>query len=188
MDYLATYIQRATDPEIDIKECWGIIVKTTPTVIYPEIKDYVTHDWPEINGVEIYIPPIPKYKSYDIVWNFSYIGDRGTSNSNITCFLDYLQGHELSIFSCYIQNGYRVVYKKCDPKSFKRREEDIVDFDVTFMVTKPKSYGIYLNNIPQRIKALKDEDIFWSDGEKMTLKKGEEIIVQDKNWGIITIN
>lgn len=142
MEYKPFLIQKLKNnsPVRDSKE-WGIWIKSIPFLLYPKMKEPAKRSWPDQNGDDEYLPESPVFEAYTMNVDFVFIGERGTANSQIRSFMNYLsRDGEFSIYDTYSALGRtRVRYSSYSDKAFRRREEenDVVQFTVTLKVNDP---------------------------------------------------
>lgn len=120
---------------------WGILVKSFPFKLRPEVKEPSKRDWKDQNGDDEFIPDKLVFKAYTMDVDFLFIGDFGAGNKKIGSFVDYLiTGGEFSIYDTYTNVGRtHARYVSMKEEAFKRREHgrDFISFSVLFKVNDP---------------------------------------------------
>lgn len=77
---------------VDTFEEYGIACKECPFVLFPEAKDVLSEDWPDEQGVDVYLPAQAKLKDYDFEASFITSGEESTVLTNIRSFAQFLYG------------------------------------------------------------------------------------------------
>lgn len=120
---------------------WGILVKSFPFKLRPEVKEPAKRDWKDQNGDDEFIPDKLVFKAYTMEVDFLFIGNSGAGNKNMGDFIDYLTaGGEFSVYDTYTKIGRtHVRYISMKEEAFKRRDQgrDFVSFSVSFKVNDP---------------------------------------------------
>ena len=106
-----------------------------------DVKDIVSRDWKDENGVDEYIPADGlKMSAYEIDVKFGYKGDKLGANKAISSLLSCLAAGYVSIYDTYTDIGRQKVrlVKLNDNAELVRNEDgDILIFSVTLKVCDP---------------------------------------------------
>ena len=140
MDYKSFLLRKGGSNVIDSKEQWGILAKSVPFVLVPDVKEYSKIDWPDEDGDDEYIPEDPHFKAYEMTVSFVYIGDYETANMQIKAFWDFVKQGEFELYDQYTKIGReKVRYVGYENDAFRRRtsDGDIVEFKFKFKVNNP---------------------------------------------------
>lgn len=120
---------------------WGILVKSFPFKLRPDVKEPAKRDWKDQNGDDEFIPSNAVFKAYTMDVDFLFIGDSGTGNQKIGEFIDYLTADgEFSVYDTYTKIGRtHVRYISMKEDAFKRRDQgrDFISFSISFKVNDP---------------------------------------------------
>ena len=114
----------------------------SPSELAANVKEssIVTTDFPEEDGVEAYVSPIPSKKEFDYPISFLYFSDNlNDANGKIHDFYESLLGRKITIYNDYkkvMVVGYAKSYKN---GSFYRNEKDVVEFEINFLIPKPSA-------------------------------------------------
>lgn len=109
-------------------------------------KELDFNDWHDQDGEDGFTPDIIPIKSYDMEIGLSYKGELDVCYTNISTFLNYLDGIDgtkalLKIYSVF--NGFgrqNVTYKDCSDFEFvKDNEGEHLQFKITLHVADPRT-------------------------------------------------
>ena len=119
---------------------WGILIKSFPFDIYPEMKDIPKNDWLDEDGDEEFVPDVPVFKAYEAEVEFIYEGARDTGYTNVRNFLSYLATNGLNrIYDSYTSIGRRNVryQKQSDAKLYRNSTKEYIIFKVNLKFNDP---------------------------------------------------
>ena len=119
---------------------YNIWAKSIPFRPMPDLKEPFIRDNPDRNGNEVYYPPNPVYKAYDMTCEFVYMGSEDSATPMIRLFIRYLV--ENGMFKFYDEwmkiGRTNVNYKSFgDDGKFTNVGKNIVVFKMTFTVNDP---------------------------------------------------
>lgn len=143
MDYYRIYMQQESEGAeiIDTIDSFGLYCVDIPFKIADGVKDVVSRDWHDEDGIDEYVPKDGlKMSAYDIDVKFGYKGDKFGANKAISSLLSYLAVGYVSIYDTYTDIGRQKVrlVKLNDNAELVRDEDgDILIFSVTFKVCDP---------------------------------------------------
>lgn len=104
------------------------------------IKDsnIVVTDFPEEDGVRVYIPEKPKKQAFDYTVKLAYYNSTGDAPSKISAFIESLLGKDVTIY-----NDYKKVKLTGKYKSYKDEGTyegtKVAIFSVTFLIYNPST-------------------------------------------------
>lgn len=111
----------------------------------PKESNFVTTDFPEEDGVDLYIPPVLAKKEFDYPVTFIYYANSlDTANLAITSFYTSLAGNKITIYNDYKKVMVVGYAKKYTTAEFYRNEIDVVTFELTFFIPKPQECNFNL--------------------------------------------
>ena len=119
----------------------------SPSELGCDIKEsnFVITDFPEEDGVDVYIPIAPSKKEFDYPITLIYFTESiDNANAAITSFYNALQGKKITIYNYFKRVmivGYVKAYKNVE---FYRQEKDVVTFELTFFIPKPQDCNFNL--------------------------------------------
>ena len=119
---------------------WGILIKSFPFDIYPEMKDIPKNDWFDEDGDEEFVPDVPVFKAYEAEVEFIYEGARDTGYTNVRSFLNYLATNGLNkIYDSYTSIGKQNVryQKQSDAKLYRNSTKEYIIFKVNLKFNDP---------------------------------------------------
>ena len=119
---------------------WGILIKSFPFDIYPEMKDIPKNDWFDEDGDEEFVPDVPVFKAYEAEVEFIYEGARDTGYTNVRSFLNYLATNGLNkIYDSYTSIGKQNVryQKQSDAKLYRNSTKEYIVFKVNLKFNDP---------------------------------------------------
>ena len=119
---------------------WGILIKSFPFDIYPEMKDIPKNDWFDEDGDEEFVPDVPVFKAYEAEVEFIYEGARDTGYTNVRNFLNYLATNGLNkIYDSYTSIGRQNVryQKQSDAKLYRNSIKEYIVFKVNLKFNDP---------------------------------------------------
>lgn len=180
-----TWVQKNTDAAKNINTEWGIITKSVPFNPFPDLKEVFKRDWPDVSGDQEYLPPIPKFKAYEIDVSFVYIGGFNTAGDKIRQFCEYIVGPEFSFYDEYTGNGFRCRFVSYNNNAFYRRDEDLVEFSLKLKINNPLSYVVLSNGSLSKTANAK-MSIYWSDGTKNDYTASQQISKTIAGFGIVS--
>ena len=126
---------------VETIEDFGLYCVDIPFKPAGDVKDIVSRDWKDENGVDEYIPADGlKMSAYDIDVKFGYKGDKFGANKAINSLLSYLATGYVSIYDTYTGIGRQKVrlVKLNDNADIVRDDDgDILIFSVTLKVCDP---------------------------------------------------
>lgn len=133
---------------VELLESFGIICMDIPFKMFPERKDLPTRDWPEEDGLDVYVPSVIPMKSYDLDVKFLCKGSKSNIRGNITSFIKFLYGRNsgavggrLAIYNEYTGKGRKdLVVSKVEDDLLYITDEDpdcVAQLSVTFTVYDP---------------------------------------------------
>lgn len=133
---------------VDTFDEWGIACQSFPFKVLPEPKDYVTRDWLDEDGLDVYVPRQVKFKKYDLEAEFIFAGNTSNMRQNLKSFIRFLYGKNaqngsplLSIYDEYTGIGRRnVLVTGFDTTQFLHDDTDedsVATFKVKFSVHDP---------------------------------------------------
>lgn len=136
---------------------WLVVCSAFPFKLLPDAKDYVTRDWKDGDGEDVYVPSTVRNKSYDIDAEFIYVGGDADMRQNIERFIQFIYGKNsglsqqgqwthpesgrLCIYDEYTRTGRKdVVVKSVDVDAYLTEDTDpdaVATFKVKFTVYDP---------------------------------------------------
>ena len=126
---------------VETIEDFGLYCVDIPFKPAGDVKDIVSRDWKDENGVDEYIPAGGlKMSAYEIDVKFGYKGDKFGANEAISSLLSYLTTGDVSIYDTYTGIGRQKVrlVKLNDNADIVRDDDgDILIFSVTLKVCDP---------------------------------------------------
>ena len=126
---------------VETIEDFGLYCVDIPFKPAGDVKDIVSRDWKDENGVDEYIPSDGlKMSAYEIDVKFGYKGDKLGANKAISSLLSCLTAGYVSIYDTYTGIGRQKVrlVKLNDNAELVRDEDgDILIFSVTLKVCDP---------------------------------------------------
>lgn len=175
MSYKKSYIQKGSDPAIDLFDAYNIRIKSIPFKPFPDTKEIVKREWYDQHGDDEFIPENMFFKAYEIDVKLTYIGGVDSARDSIFPLLQYMQGSEFFLYDEYSKVGIRCRYDSYLNDAFYRRGSDIVEFSVKLKVNNPLCYGLPILNETFSGKADCDMTIYWGDGTNSVLAKDDNI-------------
>jgi len=198
------FIQKGGDEAKDIFAEWGIIINKTQGLLeLPNPKDFFSRDWPEEQGVDLYIPDKVVFADKEVEIDITYLGNRGREQFNK--FISYIaqpnagqyalenRDGVFQFFSPYRNTGARLVYSGM---SFSRERyrggcigRDVVQVTLKFRCPNGLSfgastYGRSSNSLTFQMTEGEKIDVFYSDGTR-DLNKTETFIKNNVRFCII---
>lgn len=143
MDYYRIYMQQESEGAeiIDTIDSFGLYCVDIPFKIADVVKDVVSRDWHDEDGIDEYIPKDGlKMSAYDMDVKFGFKGDKFAANESISAFIDYLKSGYIKLYCNYTKIGRQHVrlVKLNDSAELVRNDDgDILVFSVTFKVCDP---------------------------------------------------
>ena len=138
---------------VDIKETFGIFCREFPFMKNPRSKALPTRDWPDEDGLDVYVPDTLPIKHYDIDVVFLYVGTEDNIGDNISNFIDFIYGRKkgndgdtvqsalLAVYNEYVGMGRKdIVVSEVENEIFYISDNDpdaIAQFKVKFTVYDP---------------------------------------------------
>lgn len=127
----------------DLYSDFGIKTTSAPLFVPGDTKELPSRDWPEEDGVDVYVPNIIPLKSYIVDISVVYNGGQGTFQSKLDSLASYLLtgGSELNIYSPYSATSCKGAhFVGFSDFSFTSDSAtgDIAEFKIKFKVAKPK--------------------------------------------------
>ena len=126
---------------VETIEDFGLYCVDIPFKPAGDVKDIVSRDWKDENGVDEYIPADGlKMSAYEIDVKFGYKGDKFGANKAISSLLSYLATGYVSIYDTYTDIGrqkVRLVKLNDDADLVRDDDSDILIFSVTLKVCDP---------------------------------------------------
>lgn len=145
---------------VNIYQEFGILCSENPLKLMDAMKDYATHDWMGEDGTDVYVPAIPRLKSYDIQFSFLYEGlndrvdDKRGFDENMRLFLEFLHSGRLCFYEEYTRFGRKdVVLSSFSDDGVIRETEPgrcIAKFKLTFKVHDPVT-EVFLNQSQNKL-------------------------------------
>lgn len=124
----------------DSKE-WGILIKSFPFDIFPEMKEVPKNDWYDENGDDEFVSDTPVFKAFESDIEFLYTGTKDTAIVNITSFMQYLSSNGMNnIYDQYTGIGRTNVRYVSIPDAKLYRNEsqgDLVVFKIKLKFNDP---------------------------------------------------
>ena len=134
-----------------------IVCRAFPFKLLPEAKDYVSRDWKDEDGEDVYVPASVRFKPYEIDAEFIYVGGDADMRQNIERFIQFIYGKNsglsqqgqwahpesgrLCIYDEYTRTGRKdVVVKSVDVDAYLTEDTDpdaVATFKVKFTVYDP---------------------------------------------------
>lgn len=143
MEYYRIYMQKESDGAvvIDTISSFGLYCMDIPFKVADSVKEPVSRDWHDEDGVDEYIPKEGlRMSAYEMDIKFGFKGDKFAANKSIGDFLDYLMDGYVKLYCDYTRIGRQHVRfsKLSDDAELVRCEDgDILIFKVTFKVCDP---------------------------------------------------
>lgn len=111
----------------------------------PKESNMIITDFPEEDGVDVYVPPVVAKKEFDYPITLIYFNESiDTANAAITSFYNSIYGKKITIYNDYkkvMVVGYVKSFKNAE---FYRSEKDVVTFELTFLIPKPQDCNFNL--------------------------------------------
>lgn len=180
------FIQKAGDEAKDIFAEWGIVVNATRGLLeLPNIKEPFSRDWPEEQGIDIYIPDRAVFSDKEVEIDITYYGGYGREQFNK--FVAYLiqpnknqyslenRDGVFQLFSPYRNTGARLTYRGMSFSKEKYRghcvSKDLVQATLKFRCPNGLSFGVSSygrpsNSLTFEITDGESIDVFYSDGTR----------------------
>ena len=143
MEYYKIYIKQEK-PDASVVETieeFGLYCVDIPFKPMSDVKEVVSRDWKDENGIDEYIPADGlKLSAYDMDIKFGYKGDKFGANEAISSFIEFLVSGYVSIYDTYTKIGrqkVRLVKLNDDADLVRGDDGDILIFSVTFKVCDP---------------------------------------------------
>jgi hypothetical protein len=133
-------IQIGTGTIYDISH-YGFFLGKSPSefVCNPKESNFVTTDFPENDGVDIYIPQVPSKKEFDYPITLIYFNNSlNTANGAITSFCNSLVGNKITIYNDHKKVKVVGYFKSQKTAEFYRQETDVITFELVFFIPKPQ--------------------------------------------------
>lgn len=139
INYEPFYIQTDADSTaVDLRERWGIIIKSNPNVVLPKAKEPYKHDWLDENGDDEYTQQM-YYEAMEISVGIYLSCDSIEELRQIKRdFFDKICRGEFKIYDSALKNGYRrvrYVSESLDRKIWGKRYTEIST--ITLKVNDP---------------------------------------------------
>ena len=126
---------------VETIEDFGLYCVDIPFKPAGDVKDIVSRDWKDENGVDEYIPTDGlKMSAYEIDVKFGYKGDKLGANKAISSLLSLLSAGYVSIYDTYTGIGrqkVRLVKLNDNAELVRDDDGDILIFSVTLKVCDP---------------------------------------------------
>ena len=126
---------------------YGFYLVKSPSELALPIKEsnIIVTDFPDEDGVTVYIPPIPAKKEFDYPIELLYFSTSlPDANQKIHDFYESLVGKKITLYNDLkgvMVIGYVKGYKDV---SFYRNEKDVVIFELNFLIPKPNECNFKL--------------------------------------------
>ena len=143
MEYYKVYIkqEKPDASAVETIEEFGLYCVDIPFKPISDVKEVVSRDWKDENGIDEYIPADGlKLSAYDMDIKFGYKGDKFGANEAISSFIEFLVSGYVSIYDTYTKIGrqkVRFVKLNDDADLVRSDDGDILIFSVTFKVCDP---------------------------------------------------
>lgn len=126
---------------VETIEDFGLYCVDIPFKPAGDVKDIVSRDWKDENGVDEYIPADGlRMSAYEIDVKFGYKGDKLGANKAISSLLSCLTAGYVSIYDTYTGIGrqkVRLVKLNDNAELVRDDDGDILIFSVTLKVCDP---------------------------------------------------
>ena len=126
---------------VETIEDFGLYCVDIPFKPAGDVKDIVSRDWKDENGVDEYIPADGlKMSAYEIDVKFGYKGDKLGANKAISSLMSCLTAGYVSIYDTYTGIGrqkVRLVKLNDNAELVRDDDGDILIFSVTLKVCDP---------------------------------------------------
>lgn len=142
MNRYSIYIQREGETAaVNSVEEWNVAVTSICTDTDGGFRDFTSREWADEDGEDVYVPATPRLKAFDAKWKVCYKGDADTAYEKLEAMREKLAGALLDIYDTYSSHGYAGCYLKefGDPTYTRNGNEDVLQFSITFRVTKPRT-------------------------------------------------
>jgi len=127
----------------DIYTAYGLrVVKFPYLPINSKPKNIAKRTYYDQTGDYLHFPTTITYEGIEFTVRFAYKGAKDAANTNITNFITYISGVEISIYSEYLKVGrqrVRVIEINNDPAFYRDSKKDVVEFDITFKTEDPNT-------------------------------------------------
>ena len=128
---------------VETIEDFGLYCVDIPFKPAGDVKDVVSRDWKDENGVDEYIPADGlKMSAYEIDVKFGYKGDKFGANTAVNSLVSYLLEGYVSLYDTYTRIGrqhVRFVKLNDNAELVRDGDGDILIFSVTMKVCDPKT-------------------------------------------------
>lgn len=155
---------------VDLKESFKIICQDFPFMKNPRSKALPTRDWPDEDGLDVYVPDTLPIKHYDIDVVFLYVGTEDNIGDNISNFIDFIYGRKkgndgdtvqsarLAVYNEYVGMGRKdIVVSEVENEIFYISDNDpdaIAQFKVKFTVYDPTTIVTPITNSFNKVTSL----------------------------------
>lgn len=126
----------------DIFTEYGLRVTAFPYLLLnAKPKNIATRTYYDQNGSYVYIPPTVKYEGQDFKVSFVYKGAKDSAGLNVSAFIAFISGAEISIYSEFVKVGRQRcrVMEIADGNLNRYDKKDILSLDITFRTEDPVS-------------------------------------------------
>lgn len=143
MEYYKIYMQKESEGAevIDTIDSFGLYCVDIPFKPADSVKEVVSRDWHDEDGVDEYIPKDGlKMSAYEMDVKFGFKGDKFSANKAISDLLEYLRSGYIKLYCDYTRIGRQHVrFSKLNDSAELVRDDDgdILIFSVTFKVCDP---------------------------------------------------
>lgn len=114
-DYKPFYVQRTGEAAKDTYTEWGLVIKTNPYPIFPDVKDVYSIDWKDEDGEDDYVDTSAYFESIDFEVVFVYTSGRALTspeslyNVSLRNFFGLFRDGEFAIYDSYTGIGLQGV-------------------------------------------------------------------------------
>ena len=120
MNAYGTYIQQISNSVtfyekgtvVDLLKTFNIVCQDFPFVKNPRSKGIPARDWPDEDGVDVYVPPTLPLKDYELDVTFLYVGTEPNIRADISSFIDFIYGRKKGSDADTVQSGRLAVYNE----------------------------------------------------------------------------
>lgn len=143
MEYYKIYMQKESEGAeiIDTIDSFGLYCVEIPFKIAEGVKDIVSRDWHDEDGLDEYIPKNGfRYSTYDMDVKFGFKGDKFAANAAIKGLMEYLRSGYIKLYCNYTRIGrqhVRLNKLNDDAELVRDGDGDILIFSVSLRVCDP---------------------------------------------------
>ena len=124
---------------------WNIVCKSFPYSFIGEAKDLPTNDWPDEDGLEVYVPKEGGLRLKPQTIEIEFVCCDMDARMRLKEFSSFITGRDgtdvmFGVYDSYTGlAGYGAVYQKHKPDIYYRRKgtKEIVVFSMEFLFTEP---------------------------------------------------